>query len=213
MAKKAEIEALRNDDAFMSELLGRWYDDAASGKKGSANYCDLDYLGKNKIDDKPIDRDAFTSIRYDDKLKAKSGFLGLGGTTYTYDGVEIETKKEDGKVVLVGNAASGKSYQSIKENNDHYNKYVAAGMNNYISDEIHENITKTSEGKSSLAIYMVICCLSLSRWQRSEARRSRLCPTSRPNPCARRQTRLSIFAAVQAVRLRSLFTPSRLCSR
>ena len=70
LAKKAEIEALRNDDAFMSELLGRWYDDAASGKKGSANYCDLDYLGKNKIDGKAIDRDAFTSIRYDDKLDA-----------------------------------------------------------------------------------------------------------------------------------------------
>ena len=87
MAKKAEIEALRNDDAFMSDLLGRWYDDAVAEKtgdktkKGSANYCDLDYLGKNKIDGKAIDRDAFTSIRYDEKLKAKSGFLGLGGTT------------------------------------------------------------------------------------------------------------------------------------
>ncbi len=154
MAKKAEIEALRNDDAFMSDLLGRWYDDAVAGKTGSANYCDLDYLKQNKIDGKAIDRDAFISIRFDSKLKAKSGFLGLGGTTYTYDGVEIETKKEAGKVVLVGNASSGKSYQSIKENNDHYNKYVAAGMNNYISDEIHENITKTSEGKSSLEIYM-----------------------------------------------------------
>lgn len=54
MAKKAEIEELRNDDAFMSELLGRWYDDAVAEKngdktkKGSANYCDLDYLGKTK---------------------------------------------------------------------------------------------------------------------------------------------------------------------
>lgn len=161
MAKKAEIEAQRNDDAFMSDLLGRWYDDAVAGKTGSANYCDLDYLKQNKIDGKAIDRDAFISIRFDNKLKAKSGFLGLGGTTYTYDGEKIETKKEDGKVVLVGNAPSGKSYQSIKENNDHYNKYVAAGMNNYISDEIHENITKTSEGKSSLAIYMVILLLVL----------------------------------------------------
>ena len=182
MAKKAEFEALRNDDAFMSELLGRWYDDAASGKKGSANYCDLDYLGKNKIDDKPIDRDAFTSIRYDDKLDAKSGFLGLGGTTYTYDGVEIETKKEDGKVVLVGNAPSGKSYQSIKENNDHYNKYVAAGMNNYISDEIHENITKTSEGKSSLAIYMVILLLVLIAMATFRSPAVALMPDVTPKP-------------------------------
>ena len=182
MAKKAEIEALRNDDAFMSELLGRWYDDAASGKKGSANYCDLDYLGKNKIDGKAIDRDAFTSIRYDEKLKAKSGFLGLGGTTYTYDGVEIETKKEDGKVVLVGNAPNGKSYQSIKENNDHYNKYVAAGMNNYISDEIHENITKTSEGKSSLAIYMVILLLVLIAMATFRSPAVALMPDVTPKP-------------------------------
>ena len=166
----------------MSDLLGKWYDDAASGKKGSANYCDLDYLGKNKIDGKAIDRDAFTSIRYDEKLKAKSGFLGLGGTTYTYDGVEIETKKEDGKVVLVGNAPNGKSYQSIKENNDHYNKYVAAGMNNYISDEIHENITKTSEGKSSLAIYMVILLLVLIAMATFRSPAVALMPDVTPKP-------------------------------
>lgn len=188
MAKKAEIEALRNDDAFMSDLLGRWYDDAVAAKngdktkKGAANYCDLDYLGKNKIDGKAIDRDAFTSIRYDEKLKAKSGFLGLGGTTYTYDGVEIETKKEDGKVVLVGNAPNGKSYQSIKENNDHYNKYVAAGMNNYISDEIHENITKTSEGKSSLAIYMVILLLVLIAMATFRSPAVALMPDVTPKP-------------------------------
>lgn len=182
MAKKAEIEALRNDDAFMSDLLGRWYDDAAAGKTGSANYCDLDYLKQNKIDGKAIDRDAFIKIRFDNKLKAKSGFLGLGGTTYTYDGEKIETKKEDGKVVLVGNASSGKSYQSIKENNDHYNKYVAAGMNNYISDEIHENITKTSEGKSSLAIYMVILLLVLIAMATFRSPAVALMPDVTPKP-------------------------------
>lgn len=182
MAKKAEIEALRNDDDFMNGLLGGWYDDAVAGKTGSANYCDLDYLKQNKIDGKAIDRDAFISIRFDSKLKAKSGFLGLGGTTYTYDGVEIETKKEGGKVVLVGNAPSGKSYQSIKENNDHYNKYVAAGMNNYISDEIHENITKTSEGKSSLAIYMVILLLVLIAMATFRSPAVALMPDVTPKP-------------------------------
>lgn len=182
MAKKAEIEAQRNDDDFMNGLLGGWYDDAVAGKTGSANYCDLDYLKQNKIDGKAIDRDAFISIRFDSKLKAKSGFLGLGGTTYTYDGVEIETKKEGGKVVLVGNAPNGKSYQSIKENNDHYNKYVAAGMNNYISDEIHENITKTSEGKSSLAIYMVILLLVLIAMATFRSPAVALMPDVTPKP-------------------------------
>lgn len=182
MAKKAEIEAQRNDDDFMNGLLGGWYDDAVAGKTGSANYCDLDYLKQNKIDGKAIDRDAFISIRFDSKLKAKSGFLGLGGTTYTYDGVEIETKMEGGKVVLVGNAPNGKSYQSIKENNDHYNKYVAAGMNNYISDEIHENITKTSEGKSSLAIYMVILLLVLIAMATFRSPAVALMPDVTPKP-------------------------------
>lgn len=182
MAKKAENEAQRNDDDFMNGLLGGWYDDAVAGKTGSANYCDLDYLKQNKIDGKEIDRDAFISIRFDSKLKAKSGFLGLGGTTYTYDGVEIETKKEGGKVVLVGNAPNGKSYQSIKENNDHYNKYVAAGMNNYISDEIHENITKTSEGKSSLAIYMVILLLVLIAMATFRSPAVALMPDVTPKP-------------------------------
>lgn len=182
MAKKAEIEAQRNDDDFMNGLLGGWYDDAVAGKTGSANYCDLDYLKQNKIDGKAIDRDAFISIRFDNKLKAKSGFLGLGGTTYTYDGEKIETKKEDGKVVLVGNAPNGKSYQSIKENNDHYNKYVAAGMNNYISDEIHENITKTSEGKSSLAIYMVILLLVLIAMATFRSPAVALMPDVTPKP-------------------------------
>lgn len=84
--------------------------------------------------------------------------------------------------MLVGNAPSGKSYQSIKENNDHYNKYVAAGMNNYISDEIHENITKTSEGKSSLAIYMVILLLVLIAMATFRSPAVALMPDVTPKP-------------------------------
>ena len=34
-------------------------------------------------------------------------------------------------------------------------------MNNYISDRIHAEITETSAGKTSLAIYMVILLLVL----------------------------------------------------
>ena len=84
--------------------------------------------------------------------------------------------------MLVGNAPNGKSYQSIKENNDHYNKYVAAGMNNYISDEIHENITKTSEGKSSLAIYMVILLLVLIAMATFRSPAVALMPDVTPKP-------------------------------
>ena len=43
-----QIEAKLDDDAFMTERLTEWYDNAVAGKEGSANYCDLIYLNNNK---------------------------------------------------------------------------------------------------------------------------------------------------------------------
>ncbi len=177
MAVKAEIEAQRNDDAFMGDLLGKWYADAVAGKKGAGNFCDLEYLKQNKIDEA-----TFVNIRYDEKLKAKSGFLGLGGTTYTYDGNKIETEKVNDKVVLKGNAPNGKSFQSIKENNDRYSKFVAAGMNNHISDQIHARVTVTSAGKTSLTIYMIILLLVLIAMATFRSPAVALMPDVTPKP-------------------------------
>lgn len=55
-------------------------------------------------------------------------------------------------------------------------------MNNYISDEIHENITKTSEGKSSLAIYMVILLLVLIAMATFRSPAVALMPDVTPKP-------------------------------
>ena len=192
MAKKAEIEAQLNDDAVMGPLLEEWYDNAVKAKnqknltkeekeelKGAANYCDLDYLSKNEIS-----REKFIAIRYDEKLNAASGFLGLGGTTYTYEGVEgeIATETVDGKTVLVGTAPNGKTYQEIKEGNDNYKKYVAAGINTYISDEIHDNYTNTKQGKTSLAIYMIILLLVLIAMATFRSPAVALMPDVTPKP-------------------------------
>ena len=179
MAKKAEIEAQLNNDAFMSDKLTKWYDAAVNGEAGAGNYCDLDYLSKNDIS-----REKFIAIRYDEKLKATSGFLGLGGTTYTYEGVEgeIATETVDGKTVLLGTAPNGKTYQEIKEGNDNYKKYVAAGINTYISDEIHDNYTNTKQGKTSLAIYMVILLLVLIAMATFRSPAVALMPDVTPKP-------------------------------
>ena len=179
MAKKAEIEAQLNNDAFMNDKLTKWYDAAVNGEAGAGNYCDLDYLSKNDIS-----REKFIAIRYDEKLKATSGFLGLGGTTYTYEGVEgeIATETVDGKTVLVGTAPNGKTYQEIKESNDNYKKYVAAGINTYISDEIHDNYTNTKQGKTSLAVYMVILLLVLIAMATFRSPAVALMPDVTPKP-------------------------------
>ena len=179
MAKKAEIEAQLNNDAFMNDKLTKWYDAAVNGEAGAGNYCDLDYLSKNEIS-----REKFIAIRYDEKLKATSGFLGLGGTTYTYEGVEgeIATETVDGKTVLVGTAPNGKTYQEIKESNDNYKKYVAAGINTYISDEIHDNYTNTKQGKTSLAVYMVILLLVLIAMATFRSPAVALMPDVTPKP-------------------------------
>lgn len=179
MAKKAEIEAQLNNDDFMNDKLTKWYDAAVNGEAGAGNYCDLDYLSKNDIS-----REKFIAIRYDEKLKATSGFLGLGGTTYTYEGVEgeIATETVDGKTVLLGTAPNGKTYQEIKESNDNYKKYVAAGINTYISDEIHDNYTNTKQGKTSLAIYMVILLLVLIAMATFRSPAVALMPDVTPKP-------------------------------
>ncbi len=179
MAKKAEIEAQLNNDAFMNDKLTKWYDAAVNGEAGAGNYCDLDYLSKNEIS-----REKFIAIRYDEKLNAASGFLGLGGTTYTYEGVEgeIATETVDGKTVLLGTAPNGKTYQEIKEGNDNYKKYVAAGINTYISDEIHDNYTNTKQGKTSLAIYMVILLLVLIAMATFRSPAVALMPDVTPKP-------------------------------
>ena len=177
MAKKAEIEAQLNNDDFMNDKLTKWYDAAVNGEAGAGNYCDLDYLSKNDIS-----REKFIAIRYDEKLKATSGFLGLGGTTYTYEDVEIETETVDGKTVLLGTAPNGKTYQEIKESNDNYKKYVAAGINTYISDEIHDNYTNTKQGKTSLAVYMVILLLVLIAMATFRSPAVALMPDVTPKP-------------------------------
>lgn len=166
----ASIEAKLNDDTFMQPLLEDWYDNAVAGKEGSANYCDLTYLNNNKIT-----REQFVALRYDSKMTSKKAVLNmLGATTYYYDGEVVED--------LSATSPTGKTYQQIIDSNAAYKKYVAAGMNNYISNEVHENLTKTDAGIKSLVVYMVILLLVLIAMATFRSPAVALMPDVTPKP-------------------------------
>ena len=168
----ASIEAKLNDDTFMQPLLEDWYDNAVAGKEGSANYCDLTYLNNNKVT-----RDQFVSLRFDRKMEAKKAILNmLGATTYYYDGEVVED--------LSATSPTGKTYQQIIDSNAAYKKYVAAGMNNYISNEVHEKCTKAEDGSGikSLVVYMVILLLVLIAMATFRSPAVALMPDVTPKP-------------------------------
>ncbi len=168
----ASIEAKLNDDTFMQPLLEDWYDNAVAGKEGSANYCDLTYLNNNKVT-----RDQFVSLRFDSKMEAKKAILNmLGATTYYYDGEVVED--------LSATSPTGKTYQQIIDSNAAYKKYVAAGMNNYISNEVHEKCTKAEDGSGikSLVVYMVILLLVLIAMATFRSPAVALMPDVTPKP-------------------------------
>lgn len=168
----ASIEAKLNDDTFMQPLLEDWYDNTVAGKEGSANYCDLTYLNNNKVT-----RDQFVALRYDSKMTSKKAVLNmLGATTYYYDGEVVED--------LSATSPTGKTYQEIVDSNAAYKKYVAAGMNNYISNEVHEKCTKAEDGSGikSLVVYMVILLLVLIAMATFRSPAVALMPDVTPKP-------------------------------
>lgn len=167
-----QIESQLNDDSFMQPLLEEWYDNAVAGKEGSANYCDLTYLGNNKIT-----REQFVALRYDSKMTSKKAVLNmLGATTYYYDGEVVED--------LSATSPTGKTYQEIVDSNAAYKKYVAAGMNNYISNEVNEKCTKAADGSGikSLVVYMVILLLVLNAMATFRSPAVALMPDVTPKP-------------------------------
>lgn len=167
-----QIESKLNDDSFMQPLLEEWYDNAVAGKEGSANYCDLAYLGSNKIT-----REQFVALRYDSKMTSKKAVLNmLGATTYYYDGEVVED--------LSATSPTGKTYQEIVDSNAAYKKYVAAGMNNYISNEVNEKCTKAADGSGikSLVVYMVILLLVLIAMATFRSPAVALMPDVTPKP-------------------------------
>ena len=118
-------------------------------------------------------------------MTSKKAVLNMiGNTTYYYD-ANGDGKFTDDEIVTDLSAQSpveGKTYQNLLDSNAAYKKYVAAGMNNYISNEIHEKCTKTSEGVKSLVVYMVILLLVLIAMATFRSPAVALMPDVTPKP-------------------------------
>ena len=168
----ASIEAQLADDSFMSPLLSEWWDKAEAKESGSANYCDLTYVR----DQNHLTKEDFVSIRYYGDMTSQKAVLNmLGDTTYYYKGEVVSD-------LSAMCEETGKTYQEMLDSNASYKKYVASGMNNYISNGIHENYTKTKEGIQSLAIYMVILLLVLIAMATFRSPAVALMPDVTPKP-------------------------------
>ena len=171
-----DIRAQLNDDDFMTEHLTEFWE------KGG-NYADRDYMAINEID-----REQFLAIRYDADFTATKAFLGmLGATTYKYDGEEVslDTEVDPAKLGYTlhdWNEDGLYTYDDIRESNANYEKFVAAGMNTWISDQIYEQATDTDAGHKSIAIYMVILLLVLIAMATFRSPAVALMPDVTPKP-------------------------------
>ena len=180
---RAFYQSQINDDAFMSATLeGFWEED------NSTKYVDKDYL-KNSLEKmgKPTDEASlkafFTSIRYDEKFESKSGFLGIGGTSYFYDGKALTL--QDGKLVDENGSFTnegGIAYSDIKEGNGYYTSFVEAGMTVMVSEKVQEATFKSRQGISNLALYMVLLLFTLVAMSTFRSPAVALMPDVTPKP-------------------------------
>ena len=204
---KTEVTQNLSDDAYMSDLLGDWFDYAVEVKeKGSANVdqlykavsandlCDLEYLKLNGYDYAEKDasgnltgkaRNFFTSIRYYEKLESKKAVLNmLGKETLYYDGVEIQDMEQICE-------ETGVSYKTMHLSNKDYKTYVASGMNSYKSFLIRQASIDGGYGSEnysgfygikSLVVYMVILLLVLIAMATFRSPAVALMPDVTPKP-------------------------------
>lgn len=170
---EAQIQA--NEDGFTENLLASWYD------SGDKNYCDVAYLNTNHIT-----RDQFIKIKQDPAFTSKKAVLNMiGAETYYYDGIEVALTDEvaaDVTGVYDWDGDGVYTYGDIKTGNENYDKFVAAGVNNYISDQIYHQITNTAAGHKSLAVYMVILLLVLIAMATFRSPAVALMPDVTPKP-------------------------------
>ncbi len=105
-------------------------------------YCDHVYLADNNVT-----REEFIAIEYYDIESS-----GIFSKTYTLRGEEIDKE----------------TYDELNAKNADYNKYVAAGMKVYLSEEISSDVFSSNEGVRSLVGYMcvlLICLVAMSTYR------------------------------------------------
>ena len=163
-AIRTGYEQRLNEDAFMNDRLNEFY--------GNSKYYDKIYIE----DTNHISKEQYLAIRYDNKLESKSGFLGIGGTTYTYEG---RTVTEDDIVVT---PSGDKLVKDIIKGNNDYNLYVKSGMTVWISEQVNASVLSDKQGITSLSLYMVILLLVLVSMATFRSPAVALMPDVTPKP-------------------------------
>jgi len=161
---RASYTAQLNDNAFMSENLTMFYNEAVDG---TTKYCDLNFLAMNNISE-----EQFVALRYDSKLESSGGFMGTGTKTYTYDGETVELSS------IIGD----KTVEEIIAGNAAYEKYAKAGMNTWVSERVEANAVTSTEGKTSLIFYMIILFFTLVAMATFRSPAVALMPDVTPKP-------------------------------
>lgn len=147
---RADYETMLDDDKFMTETLTMFYEKAESGENTA--YCDLSYLKNNNIS-----KEDFINIRYHNNVKSS----GLFSKTYTLDGVEVEKE----------------AIADLLEDNSNYNKFVASGMNVFISEKVNSEVKVIN-----LIIYMIILLFTLVAMATFRSPAVALMPDVTPKP-------------------------------
>lgn len=157
------------ESGFLAERLEEFY---AEAEKGNGTYCDLAYLGTNKVT-----KEQYLAIRYDDNFKSKKAVLNfIGAETYYYNGNEVTLD------TVVTTPRGEMTVQEVKDGNAMYKKYVATGFNEWMSHQINEQVTSTKDGVASLAVYMVILLLVLIAMATFRSPAVALMPDVTPKP-------------------------------
>lgn len=152
---RAEYVAQYNDDAFMNEKLTMFFDKA---NEGISKYADMNFLKLNNVS-----KEQFVALRYDSKLQFKKD-------VYKYDGVEVEA-------TTIVNVEKNKTAEEVKADNAAFDKYVKAGMNEWISEQVNAKADKIS-----LVVYMIILLFTLIAMATFRSPAVALMPDVTPKP-------------------------------
>ena len=177
-----ETEFYPNAETYFAS----WYDAAANGEQvngeSAANFCDLQYVRQNSEKFKgKTEREFFIGLakaltpEYQKMTSKKAVLNMLGATTYYYDGNVVE----DLTAIC---PETGVTYQEMVDTNTNYKAFAANGVENYKSDYVFEHQTRTKQGITSLAIYMVILLLVLIAMTTFRSPAVALMPDVTPKP-------------------------------
>lgn len=163
---KADIYRYDTAQEISAETFAEWFD-AAGGQKG---YVDKEYLGLNKVSKEDYVRYAMAGKKYYNAYS--TGLFGKTYYIYDYDADQNVTVRQ----MTEAEVNDYKNNPDVKM----YNKYVEAGLTDYLSEQVETNITKANP--ATIAIYMVILLLVLIAMATFRSPAVALMPDVTPKP-------------------------------